>query len=106
MAQIIHKRGDTLALDCTWWQDEAGTTPLDLTGWTITAAAKHTSGVKVTLQVAVGTAPSGTFSITADAATTAAWAVGVWSIDIQRVDAGGVTRSTETWKMELVEDIA
>ena len=101
-----HKRGDTLALDCTWWQDDAGTIAMDLTGWTVTAAARHTSGVQVALTVTMGTPASGTFSISADATATAGWPLGRWVVDIQRVDGGGVTQSTETWSLELLEDIA
>lgn len=103
MATVEAKRGDTIVLDCTWKNDDG--TPLNLTGWTISASAKHTSGVTQAFTPTIVDAVNGLFSLSIDAATSAGMPIGDWSVDIQRADAAGTTQSSETFTLALLEDI-
>lgn len=98
------KQGDTLQIDCTWWADAAETTPLDLTGWTLAAWARHSTGQVEVLTVLIVDAVAGKFSVTATPAQTAAWPIGDWMFDVER-NRGGVVLSSDTIDLKVLEDI-
>lgn len=98
------KQGDSLQLDCIWWADPGETTPVDLTGWTVAAAARHSSGQTALLTVQVSDAAGGVFALTATPTETATWPPGDWAFDVER-SKGGVVLSSETVALTVREDI-
>ena len=106
MAAVIrHKRGDTFDRERTIYWDAGDSVPADLTGWTAAMEIKHTSGVRNAVTVTIVDAPGGRVKMTADAAATATWPVGPNRADIEFTDGSGTVRSTETFMVEVEEDI-
>ena len=97
------KPGDTLLLQCTVTEDD-GTTPLNLTGWTIASQVRTKRGVLLaTLTVDLHTPASGEFSLRTDATTT--WPTGMAEMDISYTDSGGRVMSTETLILHVEHDV-
>lgn len=105
LQSIDFKRGDTLSLSCAR-KDSLGAA-VNLTGVTITSSVK-VGAFTDTLTVTVTDAVNGLFTLTRAAASTALWPVSsdasVMYCDVQFV-GGGVTRSSETFIINVVEDI-
>ncbi len=102
---IKAKQGDTIAWDIIWWADAAKGARLDLTGWTVSARAVHETGIHQDMTTIVNDAANGEVGISMSAAQTASMPAGTWKIDIQRRDGSGVTRSTDTFTITIVEDV-
>lgn len=106
MAQIFHKRGDSLLLTNVW-RDAAGNA-IDITPWTITSQIRGTNFVQ-NLTVTKTNAIGGVFTCVATAAQTALFPVTdcnearlFW--DIQFVN-GTTTVSSDTVQIVVIEDI-
>ena len=106
MAEIYHKKGDTLSYSCSW-KDSSGVA-IDLTGYTLNSQVRATNFVD-TLTVAVTSAVNGLFTLSATATQTASWPVtdGLLSrlfCDVQ-FTTGSVVVSTETFQLVIAQDI-
>lgn len=106
MAQIYHKRGDTLSLNCSW-KDSTGTA-VNLTGYTVESQVRAVN-FSDTLVVTVTNAAAGEFTISRAAASTALWPVTSSNdsrlfCDIQ-FTTGSVVTSSQTFQIIVVEDI-
>lgn len=103
---LKHTRGDTLSWACVWTvEDEDGATvPLDLTGASLSADLRNANGVLLAkLTAAIDDGTDGTFLLEATAATTAAWAPGSYSTELELVIAGEVI-SSDPFVVRIVAD--
>ncbi len=98
MMSLRHKRGDTL--DVLVAISEGGA-PVDITGWTFRAQARHAAGNHA-INMAVAVVGPGQIRLSAD---TVAAPVGTYVADIELTDALGRVLSTETWALQLMPDI-
>ena len=97
------KPGDTLFLECTVTEDD-GTTPLNLTGWTIASQVRTKRGLLLAdLTVDLHTPIAGQYSLRTDATTT--WPTGMAEMDISYSDSGGRVMSTETLIVHVEHDV-
>jgi len=106
MADIYHKKGDTLSYSCSW-KDSAGTA-INLTGYTIKSQVRAV-GFVGDLTATVTNAANGLFTLSATATQTAAWPItdGAASqvfCDIQ-FTIGSVVVSSETFQIIVIQDI-
>lgn len=110
---ITVKSGDTFSLSCT--RVDANGAPVNLTGLTITSKVRNISGFEDDLTVTVTNAAAGQFSLSALPADTSLWPVSqsvdgtvfrpnILYCDVQYV-TGGVTQSSETFDIVVVEDV-
>lgn len=93
------KQGDTLTLAGTALQDSGAA--VNLTGATIRAQVRSRDGAGFgtlvqDLTVAVVSATSGTFTLSATAAQTALWPTGRLACDLELTDSGGAVVHSET----------
>lgn len=96
-SKILFKRGDTFSLQATANGE-------DITSWTIQSQIRDASGTLVSELVVTKTdAINGEYSL-AHSGTTDAWPLKVLYCDIQYT-VGGVVASTETFRIEVIEDI-
>lgn len=98
------KRGDTFMFSCLHKVDGE---PESVSGFDIQAQIRTRLGVLVATLVPViadQVAEPGRFYLEPEDADTTAWAVGRHSGDIQ-ITQGGVTRSTVTFTLPVVEDM-
>lgn len=97
------KRGDTFNLACIYKQNGVA---YDVTNYTIRSQVRDSEGSLVS-ELAVAKADQttnpGVFVLSAAGAT--AWPIDVLSCDIQFSDSDGVIRSTQTFKIPVVEDV-
>lgn len=106
MAQVYHKRGDTLSLNVTWL--DSNNDPVSLTGYTIESQVRAVGFVD-DLTVTVTDAVAGEFVISATAIDTTLWPITSSQAsrtfcDIQ-FTIGGIVVSSETFQIVIVEDI-
>ena len=97
------KRGDTFTLACTYKQNGV---VYDVTNFTIRSQVRDSEGMLVselTVTKADQSTNPGVFVLAAAGAT--AWPVDILSCDIQFSDSEGVVRSTQTFKIPVVEDV-
>ena len=102
MATINVKRGDTLSLDCTRTDSAGSVVPLSGSG-----AAEMTSFVNdttISLNYSVLDAGAGQFRVSAPAAETINWSLGVYHCDIE-FTVGSDVQSTETFLINVTKDI-
>jgi hypothetical protein len=99
MQTIRHKRGDTFSATVTLLQAD-GTTPIDLTGFTVTAeveGAALTGPFEQALTVTVEDEQAGQITLSATATDTAAWPITEARrrllCDVKRVQGATVLRS-------------
>lgn len=102
MANITHKRGDTLEWVVTLTQDGSA---VDISQWTITSQIRQDTTLIASLTVTKTESTSGVFSLTATAASTASWSLGTHSVDIEFIDQNGFVVSSQTFTLQLVRDI-
>jgi hypothetical protein len=103
MANITHKRGDTLEWIVTLTQNNVA---VDITNWTITSQIRKDSDTLVaSLTVTKLVSASGQFSLTATAAQTKLWDLGAHLVDIEFIDDTGYVVSSQTFTVQLVKDI-
>lgn len=95
------KRGDTLALSCT--RTDSNGDPVTLTG-SGAATMKARRGTEIDLTYTVISAAAGTFRLSATAAATATWKLGVYRCDVE-FTSGSTVASTETFLIHVEEDI-
>lgn len=99
------KRGDTLALEAQVLEAEAGPA-CDLTGWALRAQVRSAAwGLLATATVTVTEAAAGRYTLMVPAATTATWAPGTATMDIEYTDPEGVVQSSETVLIYLLADV-
>jgi hypothetical protein len=105
MARIKHKRGDTINWLATYKVDDV---PTSVAGFTIRCQVRSepyktlVGSLSVTLEDQV--ASPGQYRLAKSAADVAAWPVGVLKADIEYMSGESVF-STETFEIELIEDI-
>lgn len=102
MANITHKRGDTLEWVVTLTQDG---TVVDISSWTITSQIRQDTTLIASLTVTKTDSSNGVFSLTATASATATWSLGTHSVDIEFIDGSGFVVSSQTFTLQLVKDI-
>jgi hypothetical protein len=102
MANITHKRGDTLEWVVTLTQNSVA---VDITDWTIRSQIRQDTTLVYEFLVTKTNAGSGVFSLSATAAQTATWPLGSLLIDIEFIDPTGFVISSQTFTMQLVRDI-
>lgn len=102
--RLIHRAGDTFAVDCQAFLDLEQTQPRNLTDTTITASADAPMQEPIEFDVAVNADPTtGRFQLRASAATTEGWPPGIWYGRIS-YEEDGTKASTEVWQLEIVSD--
>ncbi len=100
---LEHKRGDTFRFSAVLRETKTGPA-MDLTGWTIASMVRDADSVLIdTLTVTVTDAAAGEYSLLVE--DTSAWPVGQAYWDIQYTDDGDVIRSTETIRLNIIEDV-
>lgn len=102
MANITHKRGDTLEWVVTLTQNG---TAVDITDWTIKSQIRQETTLIFELTVIKTDSVNGAFSLSATAAQTASWALGTHSVDIEFTDGNNYVVSSQTFTLQLVRDI-
>ena len=103
MANITHKRGDTLEWIVTLTQN---VTAVDISDWTITSQIRQDSHILIAnLTVTKLNSSQGQFSLTATPTQTAAWPLGAHLVDIEFIDNTGYVVSSQTFTLQLVKDI-
>jgi|TARA_R110000787_G_scaffold267515_1_gene373880 hypothetical protein len=102
MANITHKRGDTLEWVVALTQDGA---VVDITGWTISSQIRQDTTLIDNLTVIIVNAANGEFNLTATTTQTASWTLGSHSIDIEFIDTSAFVVSSQTFTLQLVRDI-
>jgi hypothetical protein len=102
MANITHKRGDTLEWVVTLTQDGS---VVNISDWTITSQIRQDTTLIASLTVTKTDSTNGVFSLTATAASTASWSLGTHSVDIEFINDSGFVVSSQTFTLQLVRDI-
>lgn len=109
MATITHKQGDTLELTFQLKRDGS---PVNITNYTISSQLRDsTDALLVTdnfngsLAFTLINATAGQFQLSANATATSEWPVRTYDCDVQIIDLGGDTSSSETFKIKVVKDI-
>ena len=102
MANITHKRGDTLEWVVSLTQNNS---PVDITNWTITSQIRQDTTLIANLTVTVTDAVNGEFNLSATSVQTAGWALGSHSVDIEFINVAGFVVSSQTFTLQLVRDI-
>jgi len=96
------KRGDTLRFEGA--RTDPDGTAVALSGVTVTAEMVS-GGARIALPCVVVDAAAGLFEIELGAAAMAALAPGLYAADVQFEDGLGGVVSTETFTVEIVEDV-
>lgn len=105
MSGIELKRGDTLNW-VGYRKDENGDA-VDLTGATLACTVRHAlTGTEYDLTAAVTTALSGIFRLSATAAATALWKLGLYEADLQITWADTSISTSSTWVFNVTEKIS
>jgi hypothetical protein len=99
---ISVKRGDTFTLDFALTESD-GTTPLDMTGWTVRSQVRRRKTLVADLVFTAIDAAAGTFRLAC--ADTTDWPRGELQSDIEYTDLSGRVISTETYTIEVLEDV-
>lgn len=95
--KIPFKRGDTFSLEATAIGE-------DITTWTIQSQIRDNSGTLISeLDITKTDAANGKYTLTHDGSTSS-WPLKMLYCDIQYT-VGGVISSTETFRIEMIEDI-
>lgn len=109
MTTITHKKGDTLELT---FQLKRDGTAVDITNYTITSQLRDsTDALLVTdnfdgsLSFTLIDASAGQFQLSASSSATAEWEARTYDCDVQFVDSGNETSSSETFKIKVNKDI-
>ncbi|TFL16449.1 hypothetical protein [Jannaschia formosa] len=102
MATLTAKRGDTLTISGT--RTDASGSAVSLVGVSI-ACEIVLGALRYALTVEVIDAAAGTFWLVLDAATAATLTPGLWSGDVEFTDASGNVTSTETFRLQIIEDV-
>ena len=102
METVEHKRGDTYSLSISLTAAD-GTTPVDMTGWTVKSQVRKRKTLISELVFTAVDLSIGSFTLSTT--DTLNWPVGTLLSDIEYTDAGGVVRSSETYEIEVIEDI-
>jgi hypothetical protein len=102
MANITHKRGDTLEWVVTLTQNSVA---VDITDWTIRSQIRQDTTLVYEFLVTKTDPGNGVFSLSATPAETASWPLGSLLIDIEFIDPTGFVISSQTFTMQIVRDI-
>ncbi len=98
--QIPFKRGDTFLLEGTVTQ---GSTPKDITGWTIRSQVRNGEALVASLEVLYTDRLLGKYQLRAT--TTSNWPARTLLCDIEYTTSSGQIASTETFEIEVAADI-
>jgi len=96
------KQGDTYFVTCSVTDDEG--TPINLSGFTIRSQIRQPTGELIAeLDVDITDAAQGDFVMSDD--DTQEWPVGCQFQDIEYTDSGETVVSTQTFKIDIQQDI-
>ena len=106
--RIVHKIGDTFKYTCIY--SDADGAGIDLTGSSIKVQAKINAESDVSLfDLAIGSGITVTDAVNGEfemlVSDTTAWEIGIYQIDIQYTDASSIIESTETFEIEVIQDV-
>lgn len=99
---IRAKRGDTFTLTITR-RNSAGAV-VNLTGFQVRAQMRRAPRV-ITLTAQVTVPAGGICVLSAAPSATALWTPGVYACDVEYTSAGGEVESSETFYVEVLEDV-
>lgn len=103
MANITHKRGDTLEWVITLTDNGNA---VNISTWTIRSHVRQGATLTQSLTVTKTDSANGIFSLTATAAQTTSWSIGSHSVDVEFTDNSSNVFSTETFTLKILEDIS
>ena len=101
-AEIEHKRGDTYKIAVVLTESD-GTTPIDMTGWTVRSQVRRRKTLISTLDVTYDDRVNGEFTLSLDDTTD--WPVCELSSDIEYTDGNDDVKSSETYTISIIGDI-
>jgi len=107
MADITLKRGDSINWNCSLIDDQSN--PIDITNYTIRTQGKDSERT-VTLfsltngnGVTITSGANGAYQI--QLLDTSSFGLGNFDVDIEFTDSNGIVNSTQTFTLEIVEDV-
>lgn len=103
MGSVTHKQGDTFEWIVTLTDDYL---PVDITSWGIRAQIRNNDTLIATLTITKTDPTNGVFTASATAAQTDTWASGAHRCDIEFTDDNSVVLSTNTFEVNILEDIS
>ncbi len=104
MTEIRVKHGATIRWACV--KKDADGNVEDLTGATVTCTVENKrSAVRSNLSVSITDAANGMFELSATAAETAAWTVGLYKTDIRFVWPATDVSSSDVFNFQIVETV-
>lgn len=103
MSSVTHKQGDTFEWIVTLTDDQL---PVDITSWGIRAQIRNNDTLIATLTITKTDPTNGVFTASATAAQTDTWAAGSHRCDIEFTDDNSVVLSTNTFEVNILEDIS
>lgn len=103
MSSVTHKQGDTFEWIVTLTDDQL---PVDITSWGIRAQIRNNDTLVATLTITKTDPTNGVFTASATAAQTDTWAAGSHRCDIEFTDDNSVVLSTNTFEVNILEDIS
>lgn len=102
MSYLAFKRGDTYKLSVTL--TDANGQAIDITDYAIESQIRKPTGELISeLTATITDATNGVFTL--EDTSTQDWAIGCQFQDIQYTDTGGNVMSTQTFKVDVKEDI-
>ena len=108
--RIVHKIGDTFTYPCIYSDADADGVGIDLTGSSIKVQAKINPDSDVSLfDLAIGSGITVTDAVNGEfemlVSDTTAWEIGIYQCDIQYTNASSIIESTETFEIEVIQDV-
>lgn len=103
MSSVTHKQGDTFEWIVTLTDDQL---PVDITSWGIRAQVRNNDTLIATLTITKTDPTNGVFTASATAAQTDTWTAGSHRCDIEFTDDNSVVLSTNTFEVNILEDIS
>jgi len=102
ISRVLTKRGDTFSLTGTFKQNGV---PFSLTGVIVTSQLRKADGTLIENLTYTQLPNIGEFTISATAAQAALWPIEVLLCDIQYVFIDGTKESSETFYIQILQDI-
>ena len=102
MSTLTVKRGDTLTITGT--RTDSGGSAVSLVGASVACEIVYGS-LRQSLTTEITDAAAGEFTLSLSAATMEGLRTGVWKGDVEFTDASGNVASTDTFLLQITEDI-
>jgi len=103
-AEIMFKRGDTVAFDWEEFWDASMSLPRDLTTVTVACWAEHETGIRKILSVTIVDAIGGKLHMVDASSVATPWLIGQWTVDVEFTEVGAVN-SSPSWIIRIEKDI-